>query len=262
MPEGPEVTIIAESLKKFIKSKILNINVKHKRYKSKINLLYFKKKLPLIIKNITNKGKFLYIILEKGYSLGFSLGMTGHFWIPKVSKEFKTLEGYVYDNKHNHIEIETTKGSFFFNDPRLFGHFYIFTQAKLQEKLDSLGPDILKDIPKMKQSDFNELFIKIKEQTIIADLLLNQKFISGIGNIYRCEAMYMAKIHPLRNVKSLTNNDKKLLKKYLVKATVDGYKTQKNKLHLYNLKIYGNKNASKIQRKGRTIWYDSKKQTW
>ena len=73
--------------------------------------------------------------------------------------------------------------------------------------------------------------------------------------------MYMAKIHPLRNVKSLTKNDKKLLKKYLVKATVDGYNTQKNKLHLYNLKIYGNKNASKIQRKGRTIWYDSKKQT-
>ena len=50
-------------------------------------------------------------------------------------------------------------------------------------------------------------------------------------------------------------------KKYLVKATADGYKTQKNKLHLYNLKIYGNKSASKIQRKGRTIWYDSKKQT-
>ena len=43
MPEGPEVTLMAESLKKFIKSKILNININHKRYKSRINLPYFKK---------------------------------------------------------------------------------------------------------------------------------------------------------------------------------------------------------------------------
>lgn len=256
MPESPEVTLMAENLSRFKKSKLINIIINHKRYKSRINLPQFNKKLPLTIKEITNKGKFLYIILDKGYSLGFTIGMTGHFWIPKVSKEFKTLEGYKYDNKHNHIEIQTSKGSFYFNDPRLFGHFYIFTENELEKKLKTLGPDILKDIPNMSQNDFNELFLKVRNTTVLADMLLNQKIISGIGNIYRCEGMYLAKIHPLRTIESLSVNDKKKLKKALVKAVKNGYKSQKETLHLYNLKIYGNKKASKIHRKGRTIWYN------
>ena len=91
---------------------------------------------------------------------------------------------------------------------------YIYDKQQLEKKLDTLGPDLIKDLPIMSQSDFNILLSKY-DLKILADILLNQSFISGVGNMYRAEAMYKAKLSPLRLVKSLNLNDKKRLKKHL-----------------------------------------------
>jgi formamidopyrimidine-DNA glycosylase len=264
MPEGPEVTIMTNSLKKFKNSKLKNIIFGHKKFKSKItDLNEFEKDLPLEIQDIKNKGKFVYILLSNNWAIGFTLGMTGHFWIPEVSSEYKTFEGYTYNPKHNYVTLETTNGDFYFNDPRRFGHFYIYNNSNnknnLESKLKTLGPDLIKDIPKMTQSKFNEHLSKFKPNKIIADVLLEQKFISGIGNYIRAEALYKAKISPLRTIGSLDNNDKKKLKDSLVKVSQKSYKVQKSgRLHEHKLKIYGNPDAKQTKLKGRTIWWDPK----
>lgn len=222
----------------------------------------FQTSLPLKIKHIGNKGKFVFMELDKGWAIGITPGMTGHFWTPEVSGAFRTMEGYTYNAKHNHIEFETTCGSFFFNDPRMFGHLYIYSPKEkadtLTKKLKSLGPDLLKDLPEMKQNEFNELLGTFKGSTVLADLLLNQKFISGVGNYIRAEVMYLAKLHPMMEIKNLTADDKKRLKKQLERVGNASYHCQKSheELHTFNFKVYRQKNAKSIHRKGRTIWYD------
>lgn len=262
MPEGPEVSNMTDELSKvFNKSILKDVSINLKRFKSKLtNFKQFKDSLPLQIKEIKNQGKFVYIILSNNWSVGFVMGMTGHFWIPDISTQFKTLEGYTYNPKYNYISFNTSKGIFYFNDPRQFGHFYIYDNIhnNLQKKLNTLGPDLLKQLPKISQTDFNFLISKFQPTKVLADVLLEQKFIAGVGNIYRAEAMYRAKLSPLRTIGSLSDNDKKKLKKSLVYVGKKSYLTQKEQkeLHTSNFKIYGNPKATKLKRNGRTIYWN------
>jgi DNA-formamidopyrimidine glycosylase len=264
MPEGPEVTAMVDELSKIFKnSSLKEISIHHNKFKSKLkDLKKFEEDLPLKIKEIKNKGKFVYIVLAKDLALGFTPGMTGHFWVPGVSEDFKTYEGYTYNSKHNYIFLKTTKGDFYFNDPRRFGHFYIYNNKdlknNLETKLKTLGPDLIKQLPKMSQAEFNERLSKFRPNKNIADALLEQKFIAGVGNYIRAEALYKAKISPLRTIGSLNANDKKRLKNALKAIGEESYKSQKKKLHTF--KIYGNPSKKQTKRKGRTIWWDPKVQ--
>lgn len=264
MPEGPEVTIMVDDLSKMFKGSTLKeILIHHNKFKSKIkDMKKFNEALPLKIKEIKNKGKFVYVILANDWALGFTPGMTGHFWISDISKDFKTSEGYTYNPKHNYVFLETSKGNFYFNDPRRFGHFYIYNNKDpkntLEGKLKTLGPDLIKQLPKMSQSFFNDKLSKFRPNKNIADALLEQKFIAGVGNYIRAESLYKAKISPLRSIGSLNSNDKKRLKNALESVGQESYKAQKKKLHTFVFKIYGNPTAKQTRRKGRTIWWDPK----
>ena len=265
MPEGPEITYMVDELSSvFENSKLEEVSINLRKIETKLkNFKEFKDNLPLQINEIKNQGKFIYINLSKDWSLGFTAGMTGHLWIPDVSTPFKTRESYVYNPKYNNISFKTSNGMFYFNDPRQFGHFYIFnnkSKNKLEDKLKTFGPDILKDLPTLSQSDFNLMLSKFQPKKVIADVLLEQKFIAGVGNIYRTEAMYRAKISPLRSIESLDDTDKQNLKKSLEYVAKKSYLFQKKhkQLHVSKFKIYSNPEATKIKRKGRTIWYDPK----
>lgn len=264
MPEGPEVTIMVKQMSKFFKnSRLKDVLIHHKKYESKLgNKRAFYKSLPSKIKEISNKGKFVYMKLANGWSLGFTPGMTGHFWIPEKSKDFKTAEGYMYNYKYDHIELITSDGKVYFNDPRRFGHFYVFqNDDELNKKLKTLGPDLLKDLPKMSQADFNERLGRFKPNKNIAEALLDQKFIAGVGNYIRADALYEAKISPKRKIGSLTLNDKKRLKNALEKIGKNSFNAQKKGLHTYKFKIYGKTGAKQERDKlNRTIWWDPKRQ--
>lgn len=259
MPEGPEVTIMTEELNKHFKDSLLkDVEIKISKFKPK-NLKKFEKALPLKIKQIKNKGKFVYMILSDGWALGFTPGMTGHFWVPNVSKEFRTTEGFGYNPKHDHIILKTSNGNFYFNDPRRFGHFYIYNGDELENKLKTLGPDLIKKLPKMSQVDFNEHLAKFRPNKVLADALLEQKFISGVGNYIRSDAIYLAKISPLRTIGSLSGDEKRRLKSALEKVGLESFRAQKKK-GFYEFKIYGDPDAEKTKRRGRMIWWSPNKQ--
>jgi formamidopyrimidine-DNA glycosylase len=268
MPESAEVTLMAEELnREFDDCLLRKVHLHSGRYKKNVPKHYrmLQLALPLKIKHIGNRGKFVFIELDQGWALGITPGMTGHFWTPEVSGAFRTMEGYTYNPKHNHVEFVTTCGSFFLNDPRMFGHLYVYSPKEkadtLRKKLQSLGPDLLQDLPKIKQPQFNEMFLRYKKGKVIADALLDQKFVAGVGNYIRAEALYRAKIAPLRKISSLTAAEKKRLKTELQKVGKESYKCQKSKgLHRFKFMIYRKPHAKQIKRQGRTIWWDPKKQ--
>ena len=114
--------------------------------------------------------------------------------------------------KHNHIEIFFDDLKLIYNDPRRFGYFQIIRNFELlKNKLNKFGPE-----PFSVNFNFQYLdsFLKNKEKNI-KNFLLDQRFVSGIGNIYASEILYLSKIRPDKKAKNVT---KKELKKILINS--------------------------------------------
>lgn len=90
---------------------------------------------------------------------------------------------------------------------RKFARAYLVSDLSQAGSLTKLGPEPLADDFTLEQ--FKELFSNRISR--IKPLLLNQRFIVGIGNIYADESLHRAKIHPLRNADTLNDSDLKRL---------------------------------------------------
>ena len=100
--------------------------------------------------------------------------------------------------KHNHLEIIFENFKVVYNDPRRFGFFQIIENKKLLTKRFShLGPEPF-------DSKFNENYLMHffnKKEKNIKNFLLDQNFVSGIGNIYASEILFLSKINPNKKAK-------------------------------------------------------------
>ena len=107
-------------------------------------------------------------------------------------------------NKHNHIEIEFNKSTkMIYNDIRKFGFIKLVTtdQISKNKHLINLGPEPL-------DKDFNFYYLKNYlrgRKRNIKSLLMDQKCVSGLGNIYVNEILFLSKVKPLKSVKRLKN---------------------------------------------------------
>ena len=224
MPEGPEVRKMVDKLQKYDNAKIKNIQILSGRYKrhGKPKLMNkFLKTLPVKIDSINVKGKFVWIILKNNWSIWITLGMTGKF----VS----------YNTKHSHIRFTTTKGTFYLNDMRNFGTVtFCEDPACLEKKVDCLGPDLIVDKPA--KNYLCKKIEKTKSNKIIADYLLDQSVLAGVGNYIRADAMYMAGVYPFKNIHSLTGKECKKLQESIRKILNKNYRL-KNRSHKFL--IYG-----------------------
>lgn len=204
MPEGPEVKYHAQYYsRRFKDAKLKDIKIISGRYKRKKpeGLTGFMKELPTKILSIKSKGKFIYFEFDNGYYLWNTLGLTGD-WL---------LE----EDKYLRLEFITDNESLYFSDMRNFGTLkFSDSEEELEKKLASLGPDILdKDTT---YEVFKGRVDKQKDSKVLAPLLLNQKFLSGIGNYIRSEALWYARLSPHRTMGSLSESDLKRLYKAIM----------------------------------------------
>ena len=144
-------------------------------------------------------GKALVIDFDNGKSMICHLRMTGQL-IYRGEEDF--AGGHPNDNfiaelpnKQTRVEIEFDKGELFFNDQRKFGFMKVVpTEEVLEDKfIASLAPEPW-------QMTGEELFARLQrhKNAPVKAVILDQKVISGLGNIYADEALYFAKIHPAR----------------------------------------------------------------
>jgi len=195
MPELPEVETIKRELEKVILGKrIVQVIVNNPKVIREPKKEAFVKGLTNItIKNILRKGKLLILELSSGKSLAIHLKMTGQLIYPgngeKSRLSFKLSDGKMLD----------------FNDQRLFAEMRLINDWHNLKFIQSLGPE-----------PFNISADKFKEmlknkKTKIKPLIMDQTFISGIGNLYAAEALFRAKIDPARSAASLSEKEKELL---------------------------------------------------
>ncbi|MDC3112076.1 bifunctional DNA-formamidopyrimidine glycosylase/DNA-(apurinic or apyrimidinic site) lyase [Pelagibacteraceae bacterium] len=269
MPELPEVETTIKGLSVILNQKISNVKIHTSKLRFKIpnniiNILRNSK-----ISNLRRIGKFIIIDLDTDYSLVIHLGMSGR--LKTVDKDYKRI-------KHDHFILYfLSKRIVVYHDPRKFGFIDIVqTQYLLKQKYifslgqDALSPDLTAQM----------IFKKIsKSEVPIKQILLNQKLIAGIGNIYASEILFDSKISPLTLGKDLEislimkliKSTRKILKKAIKYggSSIRDYRSTDGTLGNFqsNFKVYnkegkkiGGDEVKKIIQYGRSTFYCPKLQ--
>ncbi|QQG49962.1 MAG: bifunctional DNA-formamidopyrimidine glycosylase/DNA-(apurinic or apyrimidinic site) lyase [Candidatus Berkelbacteria bacterium] len=205
MPELPEVETVKRSLDKAIKGQtIKDIEVRdYKIFRGKRHDVIGAK-----INEIERRAKTLIWRLSNGKFLLFHLKMTGQMLYD--SDDHKQIAGgghpdaeYLQKPPHKHTYIIFTldKGHLYFNDLRKFGWIKVLDDDTLKQEVAKYGPEV--DWPEFSFQFFTEK-LKLRPRMKIKTMLMDQSFISGIGNIYSDEILFKAKILPTRPVKDLS----------------------------------------------------------
>ena len=235
MPELPEVEVVRQSLeKKIVHKRVDKIIIRNRNLRKKIpkNFKNFLKNQVII--KIGRFSKYLILYLSNKTCVLLHLGMSGTVHLVHNNKKILFTNTSFYNSpklpiKHNHVEIIFSKFKVIYNDPRRFGFFEILNDLKLLEKrFSNLGPEPF-------SSDFNLdyvfSYLKKKEKNI-KNFLLDQKFVSGIGNIYASEILFLSNIKPDKKAYLLSKNEcKKIIinsKIVLKKAIKNGGSSIKN----------------------------------
>ena len=218
MPELPEVEVVKKSLEnKLLNLSIKSVNITNNKLRYKIDSKQFRKIKNQKIISIQRRSKYLLINLNKNFTILAHLGMTGKFFIIDNNKKQKTSFYYSLkkkDTKHDHITfIFNKKIKLVYNDVRKFGFIKIFNTTNVFKcsHLASLGPEPLSR--NFNLNYFNKYIFNKK--TKIKDLIMNQKFVAGLGNIYCNEVLYLCKINPARSVKKIKKEEIKKIIKFI-----------------------------------------------
>ena len=222
MPELPEVEIVRQSLnKKIIQKKVKKVVVRNRNLRIKIPLNFesFLKNQKIL--KVQRFSKYLILNLSNNCYCLLHLGMSGTVHIVNLNKINSVTNTSFYKspklpNKHNHVEIIFENLKIIYNDPRRFGFFEIMKNKNLLKKrFSKLGPEPF-DL-KFDQK-YVHSFLKKKKRNI-KNFLLNQNFVSGIGNIYASEILFLSKIVPtkkgnlfkVKDCKKIIINSRKVL---------------------------------------------------
>lgn len=201
MPELPEVETMRKGLEKKIKGRAISC-VKVFDYPRRIDAGVRKNGLAKV-KGVRRRAKLLVIDLSNGYSIIIHVKLTGFFHFQPRGKDFK--------KKITHVVFNFKDGSaLLFNDVRKFGWVKIRKTSQVEKFLSKFkfGPEPLSSEFTVKK--FKEILGK-RSRSKIKPLLMDPKFVAGIGNIYAQEALYCAKVLPMRLAGSLSDKEIKKL---------------------------------------------------
>ncbi len=209
MPELPEVEIVRQSLLKNIKGKKINkVLVRNRNLRFKLENSFEKRLKNKFISNIKRFSKYLIIELENKSFCIIHLGMSGTIHIIKNKKKNLLTNTSFYNSpnlpkNHNHVEFFFKNIRLIYNDPRRFGYFQFLDDFKsLKKKFQKFGPE---PFDKKFNSKYLINYFKKKNKNV-KNFLLDQNFVSGIGNIYASEILYLSKINPSLSAKYLKKN--------------------------------------------------------
>jgi len=246
MPELPEVETVRRTLEQLVVGKTIeDVTVQLPRIvRLPDDVELFRTHLRgAEITEIGRRGKFLKIVCPP-WVLVSHLRMEGKY---RVASQEEPLE------KHTHVIFHFTDGTELrYRDVRQFGTMHLFEKGteETQNPLKKLGPEPLSD-------EFTLEWFKeqiVKKRSKVKAVLLNQEFLTGLGNIYVDESLFAAGIHPERLASSLQEEEIERLfasiRETLSEAvklggsSVRSYLNGQGEMGMFQLKIqvYGRKN--------------------
>lgn len=203
MPELPEVETIARKLDVVLPGKVIESIFP---YHPKSLVGDAARLVGLPIESVSRRSKIIRIAFPHHLNLLVHLKMTGQ--LIYLDPQLRIGGGHptadwlgALPSKHTRVEIDFKDAShLFFNDQRLFGWLRVQTDPEVHETFAVLGPDI-----NDAEVTADYLYAKCKSRSqSIKQVLMDNTVVAGVGNIYACDALNLARIAPTRPAKSLS----------------------------------------------------------
>ena len=193
MPELPEVETVRRGLvPRMVGRKIVRLLQHRRDLRVPLPAQFARKVEGRMVRAIDRRAKYLLIRLDDGQTLIAHLGMSGRMTLHDAA----SAAAHPFD-RHDHVVFETDEGwQIRFNDARRFGLMLLADDEAVpgHKLFKGLGPEPLDD-----SFDGAALAARLKgRRTPIKAALLDQKTLVGVGNIYACEALFLAGISPRR----------------------------------------------------------------
>ncbi len=193
MPELPEVETVRRGLMPVMEGqRIVRADINRPDLRFPLPVAMKERLEGAVVQALRRRSKYILADLSTGEVLLIHLGMSGRILISG-----RMLGQFHHDHpapqKHDHVVLHLSNGArITFNDARRFGAMDLSTGA--HPLLAALGPEPL-------GNDFDETYLTeaLKtRRTPIKSALLDQHLVAGLGNIYVCEVLFRAGIHPAR----------------------------------------------------------------
>ncbi len=223
MPELPEIITIRNDLaREVVGKKVVGITT-HADYPLNPSKEHFEKHvIGHKIENVSNIAKLIIFKISSGKYISVHLKMTGNLL-------FDT------DDKYKKISLNFNDGSVLhYSTVRKFSFFEVWDETKKDNYANRFGKTALES--NLGAQEFAEL---IKSRKVgIKTALLDQRLVSGIGNIYANDALYLAKIHPNHKTRKLKNQQLKTLFEKVIFVMEQGVKNRGSSIDRFK-DIYG-----------------------
>jgi formamidopyrimidine-DNA glycosylase len=199
MPELPEV----ESLRRILAAEIVGrrlveVSVVERRLRRTLAEDFADAVAGRTVVAVGRRAKYLLIELDRDATLMVHLGMSGSLTIRTEAAGFSGL-----DSRHDHVRFVLDNGAFLvYNDPRRFGLMKLLTRAELAatQELKEIGPE-----PFGTDLNCDYLWQVSRGRTAaIKNLLMDQRIVAGVGNIYASEILFRAGVRPTRRAGKVT----------------------------------------------------------
>ncbi|GEP58825.1 bifunctional DNA-formamidopyrimidine glycosylase/DNA-(apurinic or apyrimidinic site) lyase [Reyranella soli] len=224
MPELPEVETVRRGLvPKLVGRRIVRLVQRRRDLRVPLPAKFAQRVEGRMIRAIDRRAKYLLLRLDDGNTLIAHLGMSGRMTLHDATSAAE----HPFE-RHDHVVFETDEGwQVRFNDARRFGLMLLAAdEAVPKHKLfKGLGPEPLDEA-----FDGAALASRLKgRKTPIKAALLDQKTLVGVGNIYACEALFLAGISPRRSAHTVQGDRADRLvaaiKRVLLRSIDDGGST-------------------------------------
>ena len=186
MPELPEVETTVNGLRPVLQGqRIARVQARRADLRKPIPVDLGQRLTGATVTGLGRRAKYGLIDTDRGDTLIFHLGMSGRWRIDP---------GELLP--HDHLIIETDKHRLALNDPRRFGSLDLIETESLNAwpPFAAMGPEPL-------GRDFTPAYLLAAlsgRSASIKAMLLDQRIVAGLGNIYVCEALHVARIAPAR----------------------------------------------------------------
>ena len=224
MPELPEVETIKNAVDKAVLGAVIEkVQVNNVNLRQKVPADFKKRIEGAKIVKLHRFAKYMLMDLDNNLTIIWHFGMSGKLRIEKNWPQ--TVQ------KHDHIIIATSKGILIYNDARRFGLVTLTETATLMQHglLRHLGLE-----PWDRNLTAEYLLAKFAHKKCAVKLaLLDQTIINGIGNIYASEILYLARILPQREAKSIDVAEANLIIKYTRQVLEAAIKAGGSTIHDY-----------------------------
>lgn len=185
MPELPEVETSVRGVAPYLTGKTIEtVVIRQPQLRWKVSE-ELKQMGGAVILSIYRRAKYLIFHTDRG-DIIVHLGMSGSLGILSKTQDKPVA-------KHDHIDLVMADGTILrYNDPRKFGAWLWVENADTAPLLAKLGPEPLSD-----SFTGEYLYQKSRNKTVaVKNFIMNNAIVVGVGNIYACESLFMAGIHP------------------------------------------------------------------